>query len=116
MNTIVHSKEKNGHLHLSLSGKYTSFTAFKIAEMIQNLHNGKGNIFVNTTNVTGVDPYSRKALNLMLGFYSLPKQKVFLKGAKGHELSCNELRVIEPPRMQKLCSCKLCKCMDINEQ
>lgn len=112
MEISIDSEEQNGNLHLSPKGEFNTDTALKLTSLMKSKYRGKGDIFVNTSHITDVEPLSKQMFSIMLGFHNLPKDRVFLKGSKGQDICHDENNVIEAKtKKHGGCGrCRNCKC------
>ncbi len=95
MEICIDSEEQNGNLHFIPKGEFTPDTALELTSLMKAKYNGKGDIVVNTSHITEVEPLSKQMFSIMLGYHDLPKDKVYLKGNKGQEICHDEGNVIE---------------------
>ena len=116
MNTMTHieANQRNGNLHINLSGHFTADTAVRLTTTMTQSYQGSGNIFIHTENITEVTPDSRQALSLLMGGCPLPQNNIYWIGSKGLILGPDASKVIvHDKNKQGGCGrCKNCRCRE----
>lgn len=111
---VISTDQRNGNLHIKLEGLFTPETAAKLAIIMTKSYVGQGNIFIHTAMVTDVEPQSQFAFNTLMGQTDLPKEKVYLTGEKGIDISHDSGKVIVGKKKKHRHSgcgkCKNCSC------
>ena len=118
---IIHGAERHGNLHISLSGIFDSEAAVRISTFILRKHNGEGNIFIKTGNLSKVTARSRGWFTALTNILNLPAKKIYLMGDKAMEVCPDQGRVLISKQQKKEehkgCGgkCKNCKCKERKE-
>lgn len=108
----IHTDQRNGNLHVNLHGHFTPEIAAELPSTIARLYRGTGNIFIHTAKVTAVTPGSRSVFAHYLQLLDLPREKMYLTGIKGLDISPDKGRVIVYEKKKKGCCgrCRDCSC------
>lgn len=88
------TERRNGNLHVTLEGLFTTNTAAQLTIILAKSYTGRGVIFIHTAELTNVEPDSIFALNNLLGLSRLPKNNIYITGAKGLNISHDTEKVI----------------------
>nr|WP_320013201.1 hypothetical protein [uncultured Desulfobulbus sp.] len=94
---------RDGNLHISLDGPFTSETALQLSNTIATDYYGEGNIFVHTGRVSAISPQSRVTFEEMTEILALPRKKIYLTGQNGLKIGPNKVRVIVYDPLDKGC-------------
>lgn len=114
MHTMTHieANQRNGNLHINLSGKFTPETAHRLTTTMAEGYQGSGNIFIHTDSITEVDPTSRQILAEVMGMATLPLNNIYWIGTKGMDLGPDASKVIvhDKKKHEGCGRCKNCRC------
>lgn len=112
--TAINTDQRNGNLHIKVRGRFTPETAAQLTMVMAKTYIGKGNIFIHTSLVTGVEPESKFTFNRLLGVSGLPKENVYLTGKNGLDISADSGKVIIQKKKKHghggCGKCKNCSC------
>jgi hypothetical protein len=105
---------RNGNLHVNLHGQFTAATAAELTSTIAQTYQGKGNIFIHTAHVTVIEPESKRVFADHVSQLGLPREKLYMTGIKGLDISPDQVRVIVYEKKKGGCCgrCRNCKCHD----
>ncbi len=108
----IHSDQRNGNLHIRLSGEFSHDMAMTVSYHILKSYRGTGNIFIHTSDITEVAPRSQAVFGQMVGLLDLPMDNIYLMGEKGTAIGYERAKVLIPKKKkQGGCSgCGNCKC------
>ncbi|MBM9612837.1 hypothetical protein JWJ90_00895 [Desulfobulbus rhabdoformis] len=94
---------RDGNLHISLDGPFTSEMALQLSNTIATDYCGEGIIFVHTGRITAISPQSRTTFEKMTEILDLPRKKIYLTGQNGLKIGPNKVRVIVYDPLDKGC-------------
>jgi len=110
----INTDQRNGNLHIKVEGMFSPDTAAQLTMVMAKSYLGKGNIFIHTARITGVEPNSKHTFNNLLGLTGLPKENVYLTGEKGLDISHDTGKVIVYKKKKTghggCGKCKNCSC------
>lgn len=108
----IQADQRNGNLHIKLSGQFTTETAHRLTSIMNQQYQGRGNIFIHTEEITDVTPESRQAFGDLVGEAVLPREKIYMIGSKGLEICPDASKVILHDKKKHTCCgrCKNCRC------
>ncbi len=108
----IHSDQRNGNLHIRLSGEFSHDMAMTVSYHILKSYRGAGNIFIHTNDITEVAPRSQAVFGQMIGLLDLPREHIYLMGEKGIDIGYEKAKVLMPRKKKQAgCSgCGNCKC------
>jgi len=111
--TQLEASERNGNLHVRITGVYEQSTPRQLIDCMQRNYRGAGNIFIHTDTVTEVADTKRLEATSrnILARTSLNKNHIYLIGSKATALHfpCNKI-IIPPPRKARCSGCRECTC------
>jgi len=110
----LQADQRNGNLHINLDGHFSTEIALQLSSTIARVYSGRGNIFIHTAQVTTIAPESRKTLSDQISLLGLPREKMYMTGIKGLDISPDKGRVIVYEKRKKgSCGkCRNCRCQD----
>jgi anti-anti-sigma regulatory factor len=94
---------RNGNLHINLNGHFSSAVAVELSSTIATVYAGKGNVFIHTANVTSIDETSKGVLADHIKRLGLPRERLYLTGEKGLDISPDNIKVIVYQKKKWLC-------------
>lgn len=105
----IHSDQRNGNLHIRLSGEFSHDMAMNVSYHILKTYRGAGNIFIHTSDITDVAPRSQAVFGQMVGLLDLPRDHIYLMGDKGTDIGYEKAKVLIPKKKIHG-GCSNCKC------
>ncbi len=110
--TSIQTDQRNGNLHINLSGQFTTEIAHRLTSAISQQYQGRGNIFIHTKDITDIAPESRQTFADLVGEAVLPREKIYMIGSKGLEICPDAGKVIVHDKKKHTCCgrCKNCRC------
>jgi hypothetical protein len=108
----VKGDQRNGNLHINLSGQFTAEMAHQLTSTMIHGYQGRGNIFIHTENITEIAPDSRQIFGDLVGEAVLPLDNIYMIGSKGFEICLDASKVIIHDKKKHKCTgrCKECRC------
>lgn len=109
----IHSDQRNGNLHIRLSGKFSHDMAMSVSYHILKSYRGTGNIFIHTNDITDVAPRSQTVFGQMVGLLDLPRDHIYLMGERGMDIGYEKAKILMPKKKKRGgcgAGCGSCKC------
>jgi hypothetical protein len=92
--STIDTNQRNGNLHISLSGVFSLDTARQLTTLISRNYPGRGYVFIHTGRLTRVEPLCKVLFSNLLLVPDLPREKIYLTGDKARELCYDEARLV----------------------
>lgn len=108
----IDSDQRNGNLHITLSGEFSHDMARTVSYHIFETYRGAGNIFIHTNEITEVAPNSQAVFGQMVGLLDLPRDNMYLMGERGKDISYSRAKILLSKKKKKggCGSCGSCRC------
>lgn len=104
-NYLIEYRTSEGNLHIKPKGCLSEGAALSLTDLIREKYDGQGRVFINTHDLTNIDPDCFGIFNSGMLSKTLPPDRLFFKGEKGFELAPKGSRVLLTPKNFK-CGCR----------
>ncbi len=101
--------ETDNVLHVRVEGPFTPSLAMELTAVLCNSYCGEGDILLHASGVTSVVPESREVFQELLDVSGLPRERIWVVGAKGTEIVDDTQVIRSGGKGCSGCNCPKCQ-------
>ena len=97
-------RTSNGNLHVQPKGDFDGSSACELINVLRDHYDGIGRVFIDTTSLRDIGSFGCRTFQARLDSGTVPPERLFFKGEKGHQIAPSGSRVLLSPKKSG-CGC-----------